>query len=357
MKKDNLKIDIICNDGSPLGVRLDDVYGENGRIGVGGAELALLTMCEAWWNKGYQVRLYNSPTSHGTSPFLQFPIDTFLPKEDRDILIIFRSPNHRIKNAKGLKIWWSTDQHTVGDFREFAKLVDRIVTISEFHAKHFEVIYGVRDTVTIDLPVRVQDYKNVVEKVPNRLIFCSVPDRGLAVLAQAYPIIQEKIPDVSLTVTSDYRLWGVSYPGNEQFFSRFLGMKGVKFMGAIPRREMVMEQQFAQVQAYPCTYDELFCYSVAECEVAGAYPVTTTIGAVSTTNMGTQVIGNPHDPRWVELFANSVVEKLQDPNLPILQTQVTQKALERFSIDGILLQWDNLFDTTFDIVEERANEE
>lgn len=340
MKKDNLKIDIICNDGSPLGVRLVDVYGENGRIGVGGAELALLTMCEAWWNKGYQIRLYNSPTAHGTSPFPQFPIDTFIPEEDRDILIIFRSPNHRVKNANGLKIWWSTDQYTMGDFREFAKLVDRIVTISDFHAKHFEIAYGVKDTVTIDLPVRVQDYYNGIEKVPNRLIFCSVPDRGLAVLAQAYPIIQAKIPDVSLTVTSDYRLWGVSYPGNEQFIRQFIGMSGVKFMGAVPRRDMVREQLMAQVQAYSNTYDELFCYSVAECQVAGALPVTSTQGALITTNMGVQVDGDSHNPHWVNLFAEAVISTLLDPNLQAMQAQVIQKAKERFSLQNILSQWE-----------------
>jgi glycosyltransferase involved in cell wall biosynthesis len=324
---------------------------------VGGAELALLTMCEAWWNAGHIVRLYNSPTSHGSSPFTQYPIENFTPSDDRDILIIFRSPNRRIKNAKGLKIWWSTDQYTVGNFREFAKSVDRIVTISEFHARHFEVTYGVKDTVTIDLPVRTQDYVNGIEKVPNRLIYCSVPDRGLSVLAQAYPSIQARVPDVSLTVTSDYRLWGVSYPGNEQFIRKFLGMKGVKFMGAIPRREMVREQQLAQVQSYPCVYDELFCYSVAECEVAGAYPVTTQTGAVATTNMGRKIEGSPSDSaRWVGIFADAVVETLLDPNLQVMQDQVRQKALERFSLEKVLAQWEDMFDSTFDLVEERENE-
>src|SRR3990167_8196820 len=98
MKKRNLKIDILCNDGSPLGVHLSDVYAYNGRVGVGGAELALLTMAEAWGNAGYHVRIYNNPTHMDeNAPFLQHPVDTFIPHEDRDILIIFRSPNHRIK--------------------------------------------------------------------------------------------------------------------------------------------------------------------------------------------------------------------------------------------------------------------
>ena len=57
-----LSIDILCNDGSPLGTHYSDIYGENGRIGLGGAELALHTLCDGWTEVGHRVRLYNNPT-------------------------------------------------------------------------------------------------------------------------------------------------------------------------------------------------------------------------------------------------------------------------------------------------------
>ena len=339
-----LKIDVLCNDGSPLGVVSKDIYGENGRIGLGGAELALLTMCEAWHNCGHRVRLYNSPTISNGSSFGQYPIDTFLPQENRDILIIFRSPNHRIGNARGLKVWWSTDQYTVGDFRDFSTKVDRIITISEFHAKHFKSAYGIEKTTSIDLPVRLQDYEQEIEKVKNRMIFCSVPDRGLEILAQAYPRIKSEIPDVSLVITSDYRLWGVPEPRNERFIQRFFGMEGVKFLGAVPRKEMVLEQMRAEIMPYSCTYDELFCYAVAECQVAGAYPITSSTGALETTNMGTQIEGDASNGRWIEAFTNEVIKTLKDPLLWEKQQEVKQFALTRFSIDKILKEWEKVFD-------------
>ena len=108
-----MKIDIIVNDGSPLGVHLDDVAGYGDRFGVGGAELYLLTLCELWTKFGYSVRLYNNPTRQ-TSPFEQLQVSDFDPQEDRDVLIIFRSPNPATIGAKGLKIWLSCDQYTVG---------------------------------------------------------------------------------------------------------------------------------------------------------------------------------------------------------------------------------------------------
>lgn len=338
----SLKIDVICNDGSPLGVVYPDIYGENGRIGLGGAELALMTLCEGW-ARTHEVRLYNNPTHTKLSPFQQWHIDTFIPQEDRDILIIFRSPNKRIQNAKGKKIWWSCDQYTVGDFRDFSNRVDKIITISEFHAKFLESTYGIRDTVTIDLPVRIQDYGEKVEKIKNRMIFCSVPDRGLKILAKVYPKIKEQIPDASLVITSDYRLWGVSEARNEGFITSFFGMDGVRFMGAIPRREMVKEQMLAQVQAYPCTYQELFCYSVAECSVAGAYPITTRMGALDTTNMGTQIEGDYNSIHWQNKFVDEVVNTLASSTLENMQNSVKQMAMERFSIEKILVEWEKVF--------------
>lgn len=342
-----LKLDVLCNDGSPLGIIPSDVYGEGDRIGIGGAELALMTLCQAWAEQGHKVRLYNNPRRQEPSLFTQHPIDTFIPQEDRDILIIFRSPNHRIGDAKGKKVWWSCDQYTVGSFEKFARKVDKIVTISPFHAQYFKDTYQIEDTITIDLPVRIQDYKLDEDaqecKVPNRLIYCSVPDRGLSVLAQAYPRIKQEIPDASLVITSDYRLWGLPNPQNEQFLRKFMGMDGVKFLGALPRRKMVDEQMKAQVQAYPCTYNELFAIANAECQVAGALPVTTTTGALRTTNMGVQVEGDPTSPHWVKTFADVVISTLLDKELKIKQEEVRSRAISRFDIYRILGEWDKVF--------------
>lgn len=338
-----LKIDVLANDGSPLGVTEQSIHGLDGSTGVGGAELGILTLCAAWSEVGHDVTFYNNPRVSNGSIFKQAPISTFIPQENRDILIIFRSPNVRVENAKGLKVWFSTDQYTVGDFREFAAKVDKIVTISEFHANYFKSTYGIENTVTIDLPVRTWEYKNEVEKIPHSMIFCSVPDRGLAVLAEMYDEIYSAVPQVTLTITSDYRLWGVGSPMNEQYVRRFLGKAGVRFLGAIPRNQMVEEQQKAVIQAYPCTYEELFCYAVAECQVAGAIPITSNIGALSTTNMAVQVHGDVLSRDWKRLFVDTVVGQLQSPVVSELSSYTKERAIARFSIERIIKEWDKVF--------------
>ena len=334
-----MKIAILANDGSPLGVTMKSVYGDDGRVGIGGAELALLTNCETFHNAGYEVVLFNDPTDKYGSPFEQRGKDDFCPDEDWDAVIAFRSPNSRIHSFRGFKVWWSTDQYTIGKFDEFAPTVNKIVTISPFHADYFRKEYGIRNTITIDLPVRIDDYKQEVEKVRGRCIFTSVPDRGLQILHAAWPLIKRDFPDSSLVITSDYRLWGY-IENNAQHRLSWLHHRGVDFLGAVPRRRLVEEQLKAQVHTYPVTYNELFCIAVAESQVAGVWPVTASTGAVRTTNMGTVLEGNYQKPEWIEAFVSHVVSLLNNPELPDLQKDLQQKAIERFHPMNILDQWE-----------------
>lgn len=336
-----LVIHVLANDGSPLGVTERSIYGLDGGVGVGGAELAILTLCRAWKDIGHKVIFYNDPRLTDGSTFPQMPKSFFNPKEFRDILIIFRSPNDRIKDAVGKKVWLSTDQYTVGNFADFAKQVDKIVTISPFHQDYFNSTYGISDTVSIDLPVRVWEYEEQVPRIENKLIFCSVPDRGLGILAEVYDQLKSKIPELTLTITSDYRLWGVSSPMNEGFLKKFLGKSGVRFLGAVPRGEMIMEQLSSEIHAYPCTYSELFCYSSAECQVAGTYPITSGVGSLSTTNMGTIIQGDPNSREWKTLFVESIIHALS--NRKIMQEHALENqeiARHRFSLKRILKEWD-----------------
>jgi len=343
-----MKIHILCNDGSPLGVTPQTIYGDGVQVGVGGAELALLTLSEAWKERGHDVVLYNDPRSPNKEVLDQRPISAFSSQEDRDILITFRSPNHRTYGAKGKRIWWSCDQNTVGDFRRFSKHNHQVVTISPRHKDYFSATYGINSTV-IDIPVRTWEYQDQgVERIKNRLLFSSVPDRGLTLLARAYPAIKSAVPDVSLVITSDYRLWGSNMgAGTSQYVSQFLGKRDVIYRSAIPRRELIREQLQADCLSYPCTYDELFCIAVAEAQVAGAYPVTSGKGSLTTTNMGIVVPGSPDDylRGWLSVFVQSVVGFLtkSETEKEKMRIDLMERSNLRFGLATILNQWDEVF--------------
>lgn len=339
-----MKIDILCNDGSPLGVTPKTIYGDNVQPGVGGAELALLTMSEAWVEDGHEVVLYNNPRETKVSSLEQRNIDSFNPIQERDVLIVFRSPNTRAIGAKGLKVWWSCDQFTIGDFKYFSTVVDKIVCISNFHSEYFRNVYNITNAIVIDLPVREQDYPeiNLNNKIPGRLLFASVPQRGLDILSDMWEELKSINPDVSLVITSDYRLWGCQSPND--FNHRYKWMRyindDIQYIGAVNRKQLIKEQMKAQILAYPCTYDELFCITCAEAQYAGVYPVTSGKGALQTTNMGTIIDIDPMKLQFRKYFIDEIIYLLDDAEeLRKIQNEVMKMAKERFNIKNILNQW------------------
>lgn len=340
-----MRIHILTNDGSPLGVTEKTLRGEDGRLGVGGAELGLLTMCRAWQMYGNDVILYNDPKEGGASSFEQRTIAEFDPQENRDVVIIFRSPNEKYapESMKGLKVWWSCDSYTMGNFPEYAPKMDRIVTISPYHSKYFKDMYGIVNTTPIDLPVRTWEYENKVEKVSKRCIFTSIPDRGLMELLPAWARIVKEVPEASLVITSDWRLW-VDWQTEEatrHFRLAYAMQPNVIYRGAVKRDELVQIQMEADVHLYPSIFEEMFCISVAESQVAGAFPITSQSGALPTTNMGISIHGNVYEPHWVDTFVQKSVELLNDERLPQKQEWVKQVAKKRFSVENILSQWDS----------------
>lgn len=340
------KIHILARDGSPLGVTEKTLRGEDGRLGVGGAELAILTLCRAWQEYGNDVTFYNDPKEIGASSFRQLPVSEFRPHDDRDILIIFRSPNPLASISKGKKIWFSCDSFTIDDFRAFRSQVEKVVCISPYHADYFRRMYGIDDAIAIDLPVRTWEYKNHVQKIPKRCIFTSIPDRGVMELHAAWPRIQKEVPEASLVITSDWRLWE-DWCTEEQirhFKLAYAHHPNVTYRGAIKRWELIQIQQEAEVHLYPSIFEEMFCISVAESQVAGVFPITSDSGALSTTNMGKIIKGNAQDPNWQDEFVSDAVEHLTSSELPALQKYVQEVARRRFSIENILRQWEEVFE-------------
>jgi glycosyltransferase involved in cell wall biosynthesis len=97
----------------------------------------------------------------------------------------------------------------------------------------------------------------------------------------------------------------------------------------------------AQAMVYPCIYDELFCIAVAEAQYAGIYTITTSQGALETTNMGTLIKDwNAKDYRGDEHLANLVVSIVDNPDFSRVAKELQQRAAKRFSPKVILEHWD-----------------
>ena len=344
-----LKIDLLCNDGSPLGITPMDIEGR----GVGGAELSMLTLTNVLAKRGHEVTVFNDPAVPGDHDGVKFlPMAKYNNRAPKDVVIVFRSPNERFNHTQmpktTRKIWWSTDQFTVGSFSALAQTVDEVITISEHHTAFFQKNYGIKpEKMThIDLGVRLNEYDQDIEKIKGRLIFCSIPDRGLPILHAAWALIKRDAPHASLVITSDYTLWGVA-ANNAQHRLQWAGKDSVHFMGKVPRSQLVKLQLKSDIMAYPSVYEELFCISAAECQVAGALPVTSVSGALPTTNeFGITIPGNPKTANWVSAFSSRIVSLLtqEEEYLEQRQYKMMKAARQRFDWEKIADRWDEIFE-------------
>jgi glycosyltransferase involved in cell wall biosynthesis len=341
-----MRIDVFATDGSPLGIVQQDIYGElPDRLGVGGSELAIFNLLNIFHNAGHEVCFYNNPRVKSTAVFEQRNQADFNPQADRDVLIIFRTANTNLSAAKGMKVFYTHDQWTMDiyPYNNVNNFCQKVVAISPYHADYLKKAYQLNNVVSIDLPVNTSEYDEQIEKIPNRCLFSSVPDRGLHQLRDVWDRIVARVPDASLVITSDYRLWNSLIPLNEQYRARWIGVPNIIFKGAVRRKDLIREQLQSQVLSYCCTYPELFCYAIAEAQVAGCYPVTNDISCLGTTNMGSVVPGDARNGIFRDAFVEEIVYNLQHSDeLKARQVEVQKKARERFSPENILKQWNEL---------------
>lgn len=345
-----MKIAFYCSSGSPIGIIPPDVYGR----GLGGAELSLVSLAETLASRGHQVVVYNNPRKIGHWNGVSYcPLGWFasvMPRADvLDAFILFRTPWLPVQELTCPKLFFSCDQMTAGNYAtDIFPLVDHTVCISPYHRNYHIDRYGVDpDRISwFDLGVRLQDYPEEVEKVPGRCIVCSVPARGHDILAKAWPLIKEQVSHASLVITGDYRLWGVPYAGDERERRLFADMEDVQYLGRIPRRELCVQQLKAQVMAYPGAYEEMFCISAAECQVAGAIPVTSSEGALPTTvDYGVNIPNEPHSPEFLSEFVDGVVDVLNHPPSQARAMAREARASRRFDWRRIAGQWEKLIES------------
>jgi glycosyltransferase involved in cell wall biosynthesis len=169
------------------------------------------------------------------------------------------------------------------------------------------------------LPVRLKDYSEPPSDRGNRLLYSSMPDRGLLHLARVFPRIKVRVPDAELHITGDFTMYG--WPGARgDYQPLFHQVPGVYYHGHVRRPQLVALQRSAKVLAFPCTFPEGFCIAAAEAMAAGAVPVcsgdfalTTTVGRCGVLIPGHPARGRrPH--RWLYLrrFVQEVIRLLRE---------------------------------------------
>lgn len=239
----------------------------------GGTERAAVFLGEALGRIGHEVR-------HACTDEQVATVESDWPEA---VISSFGHPFPRFPKAR--KVWWPhqfTDRPFVWEqaplVRRFA---DDVVTLSVAHQSELQRVLGL-ESVIIGHGVWHAELHPVVEKDPAKLIYCSVPQRGLDLVPALFRRIKEAEPAATLTVCSSLATWGrpeedVHF---EDLFAQLRDLDGVTLRGSLNQAALYAELATAGVFFYPCTYRETYCMALDEAMAHGCIPVVTNCGAL-----------------------------------------------------------------------------
>jgi hypothetical protein len=151
-----------------------------------------------------------------------------------------------------------------------------------------------------------------VQKIPNKFIYSSFPNRGLFQLLQMWPKIYEKYPTASLHIYTDVNgKWVNAVEG--ELMVKIKGLlesltnHNIFYHGWVNKSELADAWKTSEYWFYPCTFMETFCLTAVEAALSKTLAITNGLAALQNTvgDRGVCVEGDASTPEWQEkaLFA------------------------------------------------------
>lgn len=293
---------------SPAQIKGED---DEGRVGLGGSETALVQVATRLAKRGHLVTVYSGSDEGVFGGVLYRPFTAWDPTRECDLLVVSRLP-HVFDNPLGAKrtALWCHDHSYPGLLtEERVEKIDDILVLSEWQRERFERLYPFAEDKLVlmrngisyfDLEdgetPRYADGVQAFSKRKPRVVYSSSADRGLDVLLDMWPRIREKAPKAELHVYYGFdvleRVAFANHDPNLLAYRRAIldkvnelgGEEGGIFMrGRVGQEQLAQDMMQARVLGYPTAFLETSCITAMEARAAGLAIVTSDLGALGET--------------------------------------------------------------------------
>lgn len=231
---------------------------------------------------------------------------------EQHINLVLSFCNSSIVDANRLNVIWQhlhTDQGAIQGMWDptFVNSIDHYVYVSNWQLNEFKKVLPIEhlNNHVIKNAIEPIEFKEKPrDKI--RLIYTSMPDRGLAILLEAWRIINRK--DIELVVYSSNIIYGKGYSDSrrgqyDQLFNTCKTTPGIVYKGFGMNQAVRKALQTAHILAYPSIYPETSCLAAIEAGAAGCKIVTTDFGALPET-CGGWATHVPYTENFQELAEN-----------------------------------------------------
>ncbi len=189
-----------------------------------------------------------------------------------------------------LKVCWiphNVNEPAMNDMEDVVYDFDVFAFVSEWQRKHFIDVYSLEPARTMlmfnGISPGFQGDFDLTAKKP-RFLYLSQPDRGLSVLADAWPAVVAACPTAELHTYSSRKLYGATEDADpvKDLFARLRAMPNVTVNDPVGQTELVRVCREASFFAYPTDFYETGCIALTEACAAGCLPIVSELGALGT---------------------------------------------------------------------------
>lgn len=310
--------------------------------GLGGSETALIRLAEELFiadgepEKSYRPTVYGRIDAPGYYNGVRYRgMDAYDPQTHSDVLVAWRYPEAADLPLRcdRLVLWMHDTDAGSRLTPARAARFDAIVVLSEWHKAHMMRCYPWLDESKLVIigngvdkarfaPTSGRQGGKAPRREPHRVAYSSSPDRGLdAVLHYVWPKVVERVPDAELHVyygMKNIDVLAPNYPQlaafKQQLANLLIDSKNVVQHGRLAQDALAEQLREASVWLYPShNFDETYCISAVEAQLAGCIPVTTDRGALSeTVKSGLIIQGTLGEDGVAEKYIEAIVGILTD---------------------------------------------
>tara|TARA_B100001093_G_C26858367_1_gene1028569 strand:+ start:2171 stop:3196 length:1026 start_codon:yes stop_codon:yes gene_type:complete len=176
--------------------------------------------------------------------------------------------------------------------------LNKIVCLTNWHKNQWASKYNLSlDKIeVIGNGVEVKNFNKKIKKQLGKIIWSSAPERGLIELLNNWKNIKNVIPYAELHVfTPSYSI--------EDFNKIKYNLKDVYFRGNVPPSKLHEEMLSSEYWIYLTEYEETYCITAIEMQLAKVFPITTNVAALKETVFNGLVVENTSD-KWNEVLSN-----------------------------------------------------
>jgi len=204
----------------------------------------------------------------------------------------------------------------------------KIFCLTEWHKQQFDSLFvNLTDLSTIlYYGIDTLKFSQNDDKISNRFIYSSFPNRGLLPLLEMWNSIVDKIPNATLDIFSDVNhSWTNQHFPNECKKIRnlldSLKNKGIRYHGWVDKQTLASAWKKADIWLYPCIFQETFCLTALEAAMTKTLVVTTNLAALNQTvaDRGILIPGDPMKDSWKKQALNTLLNLSLEKKSELIQ--------------------------------------